>query len=171
MATLGLAILVHTQQHVPVLASSRAINGGSLTCKLAESVGVAFGSTKALSCLFTRTDGRAERYLGNIKRFGIDVNHSQKAQIVWVVFGPGTIGTGAMAGSYDGATVPGAAVLGTGANFLVGGTKGQISLHTAGVEGRLGVNLAGGIAQIALKAAREEGPAAAPTRGLPPCQR
>ena len=43
------------------------VNVGSLNCKVAGGSGFIFGSTKSLSCLFTRHDGTAERYSGEIK--------------------------------------------------------------------------------------------------------
>jgi hypothetical protein len=42
--------------------------------------------------------------------------------------------------------------VGAGANVLVGGK--QITLHPVGVEGSAGLNVAGGVAEISLKAAR-----------------
>jgi len=66
--------------------------------------GFVFGSSKELSCLFTRTDGIGERYTGTIKKFGVDIGFTKEAQMVWLVFAPGTIARGALTGSYDGAT-------------------------------------------------------------------
>jgi hypothetical protein len=154
MAVLGLATLVHAQQRASAPAPSKGVNVGSLSCKVAAGAGFVFGSSKALSCIFTRSSGQAERYVGDIKRFGIDIGYTEEAQIVWLVFAPGTIGTGALAGSYAGATVQGTVMLGAGANVLVGGNDGQVTLQPVSVEGSVGLNVAGGIAEITLKAAR-----------------
>jgi hypothetical protein len=93
-------------------------------------------------------------YKGEIKRFGIDIGYTKDAQIVWLVFAPGNISSGSLAGSYGGVTVQGTAGVGAGANILVGGSNKQISLQPVSVEGSVGLNVAGGVAEIALKAAR-----------------
>jgi hypothetical protein len=117
-------------------------------------MGLVFGSTKALSCIFTRTDGIGERYEGEIKRFGIDIGYTKDAQIVWLVFAPGNIASGSLAGSYGGVTVQGTVGVGAAANVLVGGSSKQISLQPVSVESSVGLNVAGGVAEISLKAVR-----------------
>src|SRR5215813_9611378 len=82
-------------------------NVGSLTCNVAGGVGFVFGSSKDISCLFTRTSGVAERYKGTIKKFGVDIGFTKEAQMVWLVFAPGNIGPGALSGAYAGATLSG----------------------------------------------------------------
>ena len=105
IATLGLATLVHAQQRPSAPAASKGVNIGSLSCNVAGGAGFVFGSSKALGCIFTRTDGSGERYVGEVRRFGIDIGYTQEAQIVWLVFGPGNVAAGALAGSYAGPTV------------------------------------------------------------------
>ena len=113
-----------------------------------------FSKASALEGLFTRTDGLGEHYEGEIKRFGIDVGYTKDAQIVWLVFAPGNISSGSLAGSYGGVTVQGTVGVGAGANILVGGSNNQITLQPVSVEGSAGLNVAGGVAEISLKAAR-----------------
>jgi hypothetical protein len=95
-----------------------------------------------------------ERYVGEVKRFGIDIGYTREAQIVWLVFAPGNVSSGSLAGSYGGVAVQGTVGVGAGANILVGGSNKQISLQPVGVEGSGGANVAGGVAEISLKAAR-----------------
>ena len=157
VATAALALgtlVVHAQQRDPAPASSKGVNIGSLTCKVAGGAGFVFGSSKALSCIFTRTDGSGERYVGDVRRFGIDIGYTEKSQIVWLVFAPGNVTPGTLAGSYAGATVQGAVVVGVAANILVGGNSGQVTLQPVSVEGSTGVNVAGGMAEIVLKPAK-----------------
>jgi hypothetical protein len=132
----------------------QGVNIGSLSCNVAGGVGFVFGSSKALNCIFTRTNGLGEHYEGEIKRFGIDIGYTKDAQIVWLVFAPGNITSGSLAGSYGGVTVQGTVGVGAGANILVGGSNKQITLQPVGVEGSAGLNVAGGVAEISLKAAR-----------------
>ncbi len=166
LALLGAAALLssaaaHAQQPAPgparpgpAPAGSKGVNVGSLSCNVAGGMGLVFGSTKALNCIFTRTDGTGERYEGEIKRFGIDIGYTKEAQIVWLVFAPGNIASGSLAGNYGGVTVQGTVGVGAGANVLVGGSNKQISLQPVSVEGSVGLNVAGGVAEISLKAVK-----------------
>jgi hypothetical protein len=116
-------------------------------------MGFIFGSSKDLDCLFARTDGVAEHYTGSVNRYGVDIGFTKEAHIVWLVFAPGAIGKGALAGDYGGVTAAVAAGLGVGANVLVGGSSKQIALQPVSVEGSVGLNVAAGVAAVTLKTA------------------
>jgi hypothetical protein len=130
--------------------SQSGANVGSLNCTVAGGIGFIFGSSKELSCLFTRTDGTAERYSGSVKKFGIDIGFTKEAHIVWLVFAPGNIAPGALAGSYGGATASATVGVGVGANVLVGGSNKQITLQPVSVEGSVGLSVAAGIGAVDL---------------------
>ena len=70
----------------PAMAAS-GVNVGSLNCKVAGGSGFIFGSTKSLSCLFTRHDGTAERYSGEIKKYGVDIGFTEGAYMIWLPAG------------------------------------------------------------------------------------
>jgi hypothetical protein len=133
-------------------AKSSGVNVGSLQCTVAGGMGFVFGSSKALDCLLVRTDGLAEHYSGTVKRFGVDIGFTKEAHIVWVVFAPGQISKGALAGAYAGATASAAVGVGVGANVLIGGSQKQITLQPVSVEGSVGLNVAAGLAEVELKA-------------------
>lgn len=133
-----------------IAQSQSGANVGSLTCNVAGGVGFVFGSSKELSCLFTRTDGKAERYTGSIKKFGVDIGFTKEAQMVWLVFAPGNIAPGSLAGSYGGATASGTVGVGVGANVLLGGSNKQVTLQPVSVEGSVGLNVAAGIGAVDL---------------------
>jgi hypothetical protein len=132
--------------------AASGVNVGSLNCKVAGGTGFIFGSTKNLSCLFTRADGTGERYHGEIKKYGVDIGFTDGAYMIWLVFAPGQVKKGALAGNYAGATADVAVGLGLGANVLIGGSNDQIALQPASVEGVTGLNVAAGFGQITLKA-------------------
>ncbi|HJT13644.1 MAG TPA: DUF992 domain-containing protein [Dongiaceae bacterium] len=134
----------------PATAAS-GVNVGSLNCRVAGGSGFIFGSTKSLGCLFTRHDGTAERYSGEIKKYGVDIGFTDGAYMIWLVFAPGQVKKGALAGTYMGASAAAAAGLGLGANVLIGGSNDQIALQPASVEGIQGLNVAAGFGQITLK--------------------
>ncbi|MGH6891316.1 MAG: DUF992 domain-containing protein [Dongiaceae bacterium] len=135
----------------PALAGS-GVNIGSLNCKVAGGSGFIFGSTKNISCLFTRHDGTGERYHGEIKKYGVDLGFTEGAYMIWLVFAPGQVKKGALAGEYVGATADVAVGLGLGANVLFGGSNDQIALQPASVEGVVGLNVAAGFGQLTLRA-------------------
>src|SRR5882757_7325531 len=119
-AMLGAAALVagaalYGQGH----AQQSGVNVGSLTCNVAGGIGFVFGSSKDMSCLFNRTDGIAERYAGTINRYGVDIGFTKEAQMVWLVFAPGSLAPGALAGNYAGATASATVGVGAGANVLI----------------------------------------------------
>ena len=162
-AVLGAAVLIvgaakyaqtHAQAQAPAAAGSSqaagksGVNVGSLTCNVAGGMGFVFGSSKDLSCLFARTDGVAEPYKGSVKKYGIDIGFTKEAHVVWLVFAPGGIGAGALAGGYAGVSASVAAGLGVGANVLLGGSSKQVTLQPVSVEGSVGLNVAAGIGEV-----------------------
>jgi Protein of unknown function (DUF992) len=157
-ASLVVAIAAHAQTPAtpgtPQAAGRTGANVGSLTCNVAGGVGFVFGSSKDLSCLFWRTDGVGERYTGTIKKYGVDLGFTKEAQMVWLVFAPGNIGPGALAGNYVGGTASATVGVGAGANVLLGGGSGQITLQPVSVEGSVGLNVAAGIGEVQLMKAK-----------------
>lgn len=144
------------QQQATATAGSQpsgrgGFNVGSLTCNVAGGVGFVFGSSRTLNCLFTRTDGTAERYEGTIRRYGVDVGFTRDSTIVWMVFAPGSIAPGALGGEYAGPTAQGTVGVGLGANVLLGGSSNQITLQPVSVEGSVGLNAAAGVAAMSLR--------------------
>jgi len=135
----------------PQAAGKSGANVGSLSCTVAGGMGFIFGSSKDLSCLFTRSDGIAERYTGSVKKFGVDLGFTKEAQMVWLVFAPGSIAPGSLTGGYVGATASATVGVGVGANVLSGGGSGQITLQPVSVEGSKGLNVAAGLAEVALQ--------------------
>jgi len=132
-------------------AARGGANVGSLTCNVAGGVGFVFGSSRTLNCLFTRTDGTAERYEGTIRRYGVDVGFTRDSTIVWMVFAPGSIAPGSLGGEYAGPTAQGTVGVGIGANVLLGGSSNQITLQPVSVEGSVGLNAAVGVAAMSLR--------------------
>ena len=139
----------------PALAQSgkSGVNVGSLQCRVSGGMGFVFGSSKDLDCLFVRPDGMGERYVGTINKYGVDIGFTKEAQMVWLVFAPGSVAKGALAGDYGGATASATVGAGVGANVLLGGSNKQITLQPVSVEGSAGLNVAAGVAAVTLKPA------------------
>jgi len=151
-ATLIMGAAFYAQTHAQ---SKSGVNVGSLTCNVAGGVGFIFGSSKDLDCIFARGDsGPSERYHGTIKKFGVDIGFTKEAHVVWLVFAPGNVAPGALAGDYGGATGSATVGVGAGANVLLGGSNKQITLQPVSVEGSVGLNVAAGVAGVTLNAVK-----------------
>ena len=152
LATAAVAAVIVAPQFIGTEADAASgVNVGSLNCNVSGSVGFIFGSSKDISCVFTKPDGTAERYHGEIEKYGVDIGFTAEGYMVWAVFAPGQVAKGALAGKYAGATADAAVGLGLGANVLVGGSNDQIALQPVSIEGMTGLNVAAGFGQITLK--------------------
>ena len=152
LATLTLAT---ASALVQPAAADGGVNVGSLNCNVSSGIGFIFGSSRSLSCVFTRPDGTAERYTGDINRFGVDIGFTRSAAIVWAVFAPtGNLAAGSLAGTYAGPSADATAGVGVGANVLIGGSNKTVSLQPVSIEGNTGLNVAAGIAGITLQRAQ-----------------
>ena len=107
-----------------VAQGPQAPPGGQLVCHVEGGFGFIVGSSRSVDW----------------KRGGV---------LAWAVLSPGlTRGPGALAGNYVGATAEVVAGVGAGANALVGGNK--VVLNPLSVSAAVGINLAGGIADLDL---------------------
>ena len=154
-ATLALGLQANAQTTTTTTTTSSAgVNVGSLSCTVAGGVGFIFGSSKELSCIFSGNDGAGQYYKGSVKKYGIDIGFTKEAHIIWLVFAPGKVESGALAGDYAGVTASATVGLGVGANILIGGGNKQISLQPISVEGSKGLNVALGVGEITLVAVK-----------------
>jgi hypothetical protein len=134
---------------VPVLAKS-GVKTGVLDCDVSAGVGMIIGSSKTVHCTFKKGNGSVEHYEGKLGKLGVDIGVTNEASMAWIVFAPGKVGKGALAGSYTGATAEATVVAGLGANVLVGGFEKSINLQPVSVSGKTGLNVAAGLASLSL---------------------
>ena len=155
IAAAALAVVLASGQFTaePAVADS-GVNVGSLNCKVSGGSGFIFGSTKTISCIFSKPDGTAERYKGEINKYGVDLGFTEGAYMVWAVFAPGQVKKGALAGKYVGVSGQASVGLGLGANVLLGGSNDQIALQPASIEGVQGLNVAAGFGELTLSAVK-----------------
>lgn len=127
---------------------------GTLRCDVEAGTSFIFGSTREVSCVFTPSRGeRAERYTGEIKRYGVDVGYTRSAVMLWGVLATtGDIRPGALAGTFAGVSAGATAGVGLGANVLVGGSNRGIALQPISIEGNTGLNIALGVGELTLTA-------------------
>jgi hypothetical protein len=140
----------------PALAkNSSGVKIGVLSCDVAAGVGLIIASSRTVDCTFERSvGGRVERYKGSIDRLGVDIGVTGKAVMAWVVFAPGKLKRGALAGSYAGVSAEASVAVGLGANALLGGSNKSIALQPLSVQAQTGLNLAAGVASLRLKKAK-----------------
>jgi hypothetical protein len=136
----------------PAMAQSR-VEAGMLECAGTTSSFVV-GSVTELRCSF-RTSGRVDSYVATIRRVGVDIALPANVGMAWAVFNPtGRVGPGDLSGTYVGASASATAVVGVGANALIGGSNNTIALQPASVQGQTGLGAAAGVAGMELRAAR-----------------
>jgi opacity protein-like surface antigen len=154
------AAAVSLMSAVPAFAVTmdQAQEVGRLECVIHGGVGLIIGSSKKLNCTYTPSDPNIpkEDYVGRVTKFGLDVGVTGKAVMQWLVLAPtkSGFGPGALAGDYTGASAQATAVVGAGANVLVGGSNRTVTLQPVSVQGQTGLNLAVGVAGLELRPAR-----------------
>ena len=134
-------------------AANSGVKVGVLECVVAPGVGLIIVSSKEVSCNF-KSNGRTEHYHGSTGKLGVDIGFTNKSYLSWVVFAPGEVHRGALAGSYVGASAQATVIAGLGANVLIGGWSDSINLQPLSIQGQTGLNVAAGLASLDLKAGR-----------------
>jgi hypothetical protein len=134
-------------------AAQDRVKAGTLVCDVSGGIGMIIASQKQVQCAFNPDlPGPREAYFGTISKFGLDIGATSGGQMVWAVWAPSSSGFGALAGTYTGATAEATAVVGLGANALIGGSNRTVALQPLSVTGQTGLNLAAGVASLELRA-------------------
>jgi hypothetical protein len=149
-------LLVAASALVLSAMSAAAQNGtkvGLLSCNMGPSVGLILGSHQHIRCRFTPDSGGApEAYSGSITRIGLDVGFRAGGVMGWAVFAStSALPHSALRGNYVGASGDASLGVGAGGKLLVGGSHRTISLQPLALQGQVGVNLALGVAGLALR--------------------
>jgi hypothetical protein len=131
-------------------------NAGVLTCKMAPSIGLLFGSRQRMACHFVPNGPYPpQAYIGIMNTIGLDVGITAGGVMAWGVFAPGEGPLqGKLAGTYVGASGSVGVGVGVGANLLFGGTGRSIALQPLSVEGSVGINLSLGVSGLTLASAQ-----------------
>jgi hypothetical protein len=156
LAALGLLAAVIAAPAPALAQGADRTKVGTLTCDISAGMGVIIASKKSLTCLFTPSQAGAakEVYTGSITKFGLDVGATVGGRMIWAVYAPSIAKSGALAGTYTGASAEATVGAGLGANVLVGGSNRTISLQPVSVQGQTGLNVAAGVSEIRLRPAR-----------------
>lgn len=149
MVLIGLAALAGSSANAQTPPGTAV---GSLTCRMAPSIGLILGSRQRMACRFQPNGPYPpEAYVGVMGTIGLDVGITAGGVLAWGVFAP-TVGPmlGQLAGSYAGASGAVGFGVGVGANLLFGGTGRSIALQPLSVEGSVGINLSLGVSRLTL---------------------
>jgi Protein of unknown function (DUF992) len=139
----------------PAAAQPARVQVGTLTCSMSASIGLVVASTKNVNCVFRGQAGEPdEGYTGTMTTIGLDIGVTAGGVIVWTVFAGTSRYAGMLAGTYSGATAEVSVAAGLGANVLVGGSNRTVALQPVSLQGQVGLDIAAGIGQLELHAAR-----------------
>jgi hypothetical protein len=132
-------------------AAQNRVQSGVLECLSNPTFGAIVGSVRTMNCVFKPAQGREQYYSGTQARVGIDLGVQAGAAILWAVLAPTRqLGPGELQGTFAGVSADAAAVLGVGANVLVGGSNNTVTLQPLSVEGQLGISAALGVSALTL---------------------
>ncbi len=134
-------------------SASETLAVGHLDCGVKGGVSFIFSSTRELRCVFrSRLATEGELYEGQIKKFGLDIGMTGNARLTWVVLAPTDlpVDQGALMGQYVGVAADASVGVGGGANVLIGGSNGTVSLQPLSVQGQTGLNAALAVAEVEL---------------------
>jgi hypothetical protein len=132
-------------------AAQNRVQTGVLECLSNPTFGAIVGSVRTMNCVFKPAQGREQYYSGTQARVGIDLGVQVGAAILWAVFAPTRqLGPGELQGTFAGVSADAAAVLGVGANVLVGGSNNTVTLQPLSVEGQVGISAALGVSALTL---------------------
>lgn len=155
LAALLAAVIAFALPGIATATAETTVKVGVLSCGIAPGVGYIVMSQKKLSCVYQPSrGGRVETYRGKITRIGLDIGMTQQSVVVWAVMAPAKPKRGALQGSYGGVSAEATAIIGFGANVLVGGFQKSITLQPISIQAQTGLDLAAGIAGLSLTYAK-----------------
>ena len=155
MKILATALTFGLLSTAPVVAQTH-VEVGLLSCIIEGGMGFIIGSSKELSCTFEPGDGRPpERYVGVVRKLGIDIGVTGKSYVKWGVLAPtvDAYAPGALAGTYVGGSAEVSVGVGLGANALVGGSGKTFVLQPLSVQAQEGLDIAAGLTSFELRSA------------------
>ncbi len=134
----------------PTVATAGPV--GQLFCNVSGGAGFVITSSKGLNCEYSPANGAPrQHYVGTINSFGLQLGAQGPGQLTWdVASAGGAVGTGALAGSFKGASASASVGAGIGTNALFGGLDGGLTLQPLSVQTETGVNVAAGVTNMTL---------------------
>ncbi len=150
IAAVGLGLAL-TLALAPAPARAEHLKVGVLDCVAGPSGGIVVMTEQSLACTFQPTAGSPQTYVGNVRKFGLDIGVTGGTVITWVVFAEqDNFDPGALAGDYVGVSADASLGIGVGVDVLLGGSDRSFVLQPISVQGEVGVDIAVGITDLEL---------------------
>ena len=156
-AAASLAAVAGLLAFQPAAMAQSGPPAGRLSCSVGPAMGLVVTSQRPMECRFTPRRGPAQRYLGVIRNFGLDIGTIRRNTMSWRVYGPyARSPLGVLAGRYAGVTAGASAGVGGSGNLLVGGNDNSVTLQPLSVQNSRGINVAIGVTgfELALRGRR-----------------
>jgi hypothetical protein len=151
--TVSLAVAAVTAIAATSFATAQSrVKTGVLECRGGASIGLVVGSSSMTTCVYRGDDRFEDRYVGIIRKVGLDLGITQEVNMAWIVFAPtGRIGPGDLVGTYSGVSGSASVGVGLGANALLGGSNNTVALQPLSVQGQTGLNIQAGFEGLELR--------------------
>ncbi|AMJ62531.1 DUF992 domain-containing protein [Bosea sp. PAMC 26642] len=131
---------------------------GRLSCNVGAGIGLVVTSQRPMDCRFSPRRGPAQRYVGVVRNFGLDLGTIRSSTMSWTVYGPyARAPLGILNGRYGGATAGASAGVGGSGNLLMGGNNNEVTLQPLSLQSSRGINVAIGVTGFELSLARPRG--------------
>lgn len=151
---LSVALTIFAASFATANAQSRT-QVGVLECRSPGSVGLIVGSVTNFGCVFRVNGLPDDLYTARITKVGVDLGITGETVLSWTVFAPtNRLHPGDIAGNYGGVDASAAVGVGVGGNAMYGGSNNTFALQPLSVQGQTGLNVAGGIQGMELRAGR-----------------
>ena len=151
--TIPLAVATLTAIAATTFAAAQSrVKTGVLECRGGASIGLVLGSSSMVNCVYRGDDRFEDRYVGIVRKVGLDLGVVQEVNLAWAVFAPtGRVGPGDLAGNYGGVSGSAAIGVGLGANALLGGSNNSVALQPLSVQGQTGFVVQAGLEGLELR--------------------
>lgn len=131
---------------------------GNLTCAVGGAIGLVVTSKRSMDCRFTPRRGPAQRYIGTVRSFGLDLGTIRGSTMSWRVYGPyARAPLGVLGGRYAGGSAGASVGAGAAGTILVGGPDNQVRLQPLSLQSSRGINVALGVTAFELTLAPPRG--------------
>ena len=147
---LAAAIVAIGLMFVAPVAEANGVKLGTLTCNVEGGPGLLIGSVREAQCVFVQKGQKTKRYDATFSRLGIDVGYTGNKTLAWAVFGVDGKSNLGLKGTYTGVNAEATALVGVGANALIGGFNSGIVLNPISVSTQTGINVAAGVATFTI---------------------
>ena len=127
-----------------------AVKLGVLTCNVDGGWSYVIGSNKEMSCVYADHNGHVRTYRGQVSKIGVDLGYTGTKTIAWAVFSVNHHKHGSLRGVYTGANAEASALVGLGANVLVGSSEDNFMLQPLSGQIQTGLNVAVTVQSVTL---------------------